>query len=192
MTSFNKKELLSGLHDRVELIRNNLQPFLRLPEEHLLKSPAPGKWSIAEIFEHLNIVHGGMLQSIAKAMHKAPINSRESFSSGWIGGKLYQWMMPRADGTVLKMKTPRRFHAGPAPLSSRKVLDTFLSQLDEFDHVLELCVYVDLQKIKLSFAFPRGLKLRLGDGLRFIVAHCERHLLQARHVQEQVQAKTDK
>jgi len=188
MTSFNKKELLSGLHDRIELIRNNLQPFLRLPDEHLLKNPTAGKWSIAEIFEHLNIIHGGLLQSIGKVMRKAPINSRESFSSGWIGDKLYRLMMPRPDGTVFKMKTPRRFQAGPAPLHPRKVLDTFMNQLDEFDHVLELCLYVDLQKMKLPFVFPRGLKLRLGDGLRFIVAHCERHLLQARLVLEQLPA----
>lgn len=186
MTSFNKKDLLSGLHDRAELIRNNLQPFLRLPDEHLLTRPAPGKWSVAEIFEHLNLMHGVLLQSVGKAMHKAPINARESFNSGWIGGQIYRWTMPRPDGTVFPLKSPRRFHAGAGPLQPKKVLNRFMDQLDEYDHVLELCHYVDLQKIKLSFVFPRGLKLRLGDGLRFIVAHCERHLLQARHVLEQV------
>jgi hypothetical protein len=182
MTIFNKKDLLSGLHDRVELIRNNLQPFLRLPDEHLLRRPAPGTWSIAEIFEHLNMMHGAFLQSINKVMHKAPIHAREAFASGWIGNWLYHKMMPRPDGTVFKMKAPRRFHAGPAPLNPQKVLHTFMDQLDEFDHILELCPYIDLQKIKLPFVFPRGLKLRLGDGLRFVVAHCERHLLQARNV----------
>jgi len=188
MTSFNKKELLSGLHDRIELIRNNLQPFLRLADEQLLKSHAPGKWCIAEIFEHLNIMHGSMLLSIGKGMHKAPINSRESFSSGWLGRKIYQYTMPRPDGTVFSMKTHRRFNAGTAPLHPRKVLDTFMSQLDELDHVIDLCVYVDLQKVKLPFPFARGLKLRLGDALRFMVAHCERHLLQARNTLQQVPA----
>jgi len=186
MIPFNKKDLLSGLHDRIELIRNNLQPFLRLPDECLLYHPAPGKWNVAEIFEHLNIMHGAFLQSINKVMHKAPINARESFTSGWIGNQLYNWMMPRPDGTVFKMKSPRRFHAVAAPLNPKKVLDTFMNQLDEFDHVLELCLYVDLQKMKLPFVFPRGLRLRLGDGLRFIVAHSERHLLQARNVLAQV------
>jgi hypothetical protein len=186
MTPFNKKELLSGLHDRIELIRNNLQPFLRLPDEYLLQHPTPGKWNVAEIFEHLNIMHGGILQSINKVMRKAPINGRESFSSGWIGNQLYNWMMPRPDGTVFKLKTPRRFHAGAGPLDPKKVLGTFMDQLDELDHVLELCLYVDLQKMKLPFVFSRGIRLRLGDGLRFIVAHCERHLLQARNVLEQV------
>ena len=188
MTTFNKKNMLSGLHDRVEVIRNNMQPFLRLPDEYLVRRPSPVKWSVAEIFEHLNIMHGTFLHSIGKCMSNAPINGREVFTSGWIGNWIYNKMMPRPDGSVFKLKTPRKFNAAVTPLDPRRVLDTFMKQLDEFDHVLELCHYIDLQKIKLPFAFPRGLRLRLGDGLRFIVAHSERHLLQARNTLEQMPA----
>ncbi len=188
MTTFNKKELLSGLHDRIEVIRNNMQPFLRLTDDYLTRRPAPGKWSVAEIFEHLNIMHGSFLRSIGKVMSDAPINAREMFNSGWIGNWIYNKMMPRPDGTVFKMRTPRKFRAPATRLDAKAVLDTFMKQLDEFDHVLELCNYVDLQKMKLPLAYPRGLKLRLGDGLRFIVAHSERHLLQARNALSQIPA----
>ncbi len=188
MTTFNKKELLSGLHDRVEVIRNNMQPFLRLTDNYLTRRPAPGKWSVAEIFEHVNIMHGAFLRAIGKVMSDAPINAREVFNSGVIGNWIYNKMMPRPDGTVFKMRTPRKFHACSPQQDAQKVLDKFMNQLDEFDHVLELCHYVDLQKIKLPLVFRRGLKLRLGDGLRFIVAHSERHLLQARQALEQIPA----
>jgi len=144
--------------------------------------------SVAEIFEHLNIMHGAFLRSIGKVMSDAPINARELFNSGWIGNWIYNKMMPRPDGTVFKMRTPRKFHAPASKLDAKAVLDTFMKQLDEFDHVLELCNYVDLQKMKLPLAYPRGLKLRLGDGLRFIVAHSERHLLQARNTLSQIPA----
>jgi hypothetical protein len=61
-----------------------------------------------------------------------------------------------------------------------------MKQLDEFDHVLELSQYVDLQKIKIPFSFTKLLKLRLGDNLRFIVAHNERHLMQAQKILKQL------
>jgi len=103
-----------------------------------------------------------------------------------MGDWLYHKTMPRPDGSVFKITTPRKYRPVHTALPPAKVLNTFMSQLDELDHVLELCQYIDLQKMKLPFLFVGGLKLRLGDGLRFIVAHCERHLLQARLVLEQL------
>ena len=57
MTVFSKQGLLTELLDRIELIKARTQPFLRLSNEQLNHKPDPAKWSIAEIFEHLNINH---------------------------------------------------------------------------------------------------------------------------------------
>jgi DinB superfamily len=185
MTDFNKKTLLAGLHDRTEVVRNNMQSFLRLSNEQLNHKPAPDKWCIAEIFEHLNITHGIYLHSINEALTNAPINAKEIFKSNWLGNWVYEKIIPRQDGSVFKMKAPK-FLTATSNLDGKAVLDKYMKQLDEFDHVLELSQYVDLQKIKIPFSFTKLLKLRLGDNLRFIVGHNERHLLQAQKVLKQL------
>jgi hypothetical protein len=182
MTDFNKKDLLSGLHDRTEVVRNNLQPFLRLSNEDLNYKAAPDKWSVAEVFEHLNITHGIYLHAINEALKDAPINAKETFKSNWLGNFAYEKIIPREDGSIFKMKAPKFLHPTTSRLNGASVLEKYMQQLDEFDHILELSQYVDLQKVKIPFSFTKLLKLRLGDNLRFIVAHNERHLLQAQRV----------
>lgn len=182
MTEFNKKNLLSGLHDRTEVVRKNLQPFLRLSNEQLNFKIAPDSWSIAEVFEHLNITHGIYLHSINEALKDAAINGREIFKSNWLGNFAYEKIIPREDGSIYKMKAPKFLRPATSKLDGKAVLNKYMNQLDEFDHVLELSQYVDLRKVKIPFSFTKLLKLRLGDNLRFIVAHNERHLLQAQRV----------
>jgi DinB superfamily len=182
MTDFNKKNLLSGLHDRTEVVRNNLQPFLRLSQEELNYKIAPGEWSIAEVFEHLNITHSIYLHAINEALKDASINAKEIFKSNWLGNWAYEKIIPREDGSILKMKAPKFLHPPVTKLNGAAVLEKYMRQSDEFDHILELSQYVDLQKVKIPFSFTKLLKLRLGDNLRFIVAHNERHLLQAQRV----------
>jgi hypothetical protein len=182
MTDFNKKSLLASLHDRTELVRNNLQPFLRLSNEQLNYKIAPDKWSIAEVFEHLNITHRIYLDSINNIITHAPVNTKETFRSNWLGNWAYDKIMPRADGTVFKMRAPKFLHPASSHLNGTEVLENYMKELDEFDSILELSQYVDIKKIKIPFSFTKLLSLRLGDNLRFIVAHNERHLLQAQKV----------
>jgi DinB superfamily len=182
MIAINKKTILSDLHDRIEVVRNNMQPFLKLRTQQLHWKPAPDKWCIAEIFEHINITHGIYLKYINTALANAPIQARETFKSNLLGIWSYDLIMPRQDGSVFKLRAPKFLHANPVNLDGEQVLSSFMKQLDDFDHILELAQYVDLQKIKIPFSFTSLLKLRMGDNLRFIVAHNERHLLQAQKV----------
>jgi hypothetical protein len=84
------------------------------------------------------------------------------------------------------MKAPKFLHPSTSKLDGAAVLEKYMHQLDEFDHILELSQYVDLQKVKIPFSFTKLFKLRLGDNLRFIVAHNERHLLQAQQLLKQI------
>jgi len=182
MIAINKKTILSDLHDRIEVVKNNIQPFLKLQPQQLHWKPAPDKWSIAEIFEHVNITHAIYLKYINTALTDAPIQARETFKSNLLGKWAYDIIMPRQDGSVFKLRAPKFLHADTIQLDGQQVLSSFMKQLEDFDHILELARYVDLQKIKIPFSFTKILKLRLGDNLRFIVAHNERHLLQAQKV----------
>jgi len=182
MTVFNKQGLITELLDRTELIKASTQPFLRLTPEQLNFKPDPGKWSIAEIFEHLNICNGSYIRSILARITTAPDVKADTYRSGWLGDWIYDKIMPRADGSVFKFRARKITHAGCGFLDGQDILHRFLQQCDMVDDILRHVSTKNLQHIKIPLSFTRFLHLRLGDNLRYLVAHSERHLLQAHRV----------
>lgn len=180
MAVFSKQGLLAELLDRTELIKANTQTFLRLPDEQLLLQPAPGKWSVAEIFGHLNISHESYIRIILTRITAAPdVPPMNEYRSGWIGEWLYTRNMPRPDGTVFKMRAQKAHHPEKEVSDAKEVLQQFLSTCDAIDDILRHAATKDLQRIRIPFGSSGFIRLRLGDLLRFLVAHSERHLLQA-------------
>ncbi|HLZ17253.1 MAG TPA: DinB family protein, partial [Cyclobacteriaceae bacterium] len=72
MAVFSKQSLITELLDRNELLKASSQLFLRLTNDQLNCKPAPDQWSIAEIFEHLNIVDATYIRSILSRITLAP------------------------------------------------------------------------------------------------------------------------
>lgn len=184
MAVFSRQGLITELLDRITLIKASTQPFLRLTDQQLISSPGQGKWSIAEIFGHLNITHDIYVRIILSRITKAPDVNKEHFKSSWLGEWIYRYIMPRADGSVFKLKAPRNCHAVKEGLNGMEELHRFLHQCDAIDDILRHVATKDLNAIRIPFSFSRLrlLHLRLGDNLRYIVAHNERHLLQAHRV----------
>jgi hypothetical protein len=188
MAVFSRQGLITELLDRVELIKASTQPFLRLTDQQLRFNPAPNKWSIAEVFGHLNIAHDGYIRGMLSRVTLAPDVKKENYHSGWLGEWLYDRIMPRSDGSVFKIPSPKRLHAQKDGLDGRDEVNRFLQQCDALDDILRHVSTKDLQRIKIPFTFSRFIKLRLGDMLRYLVAHNERHLLQAHRVMKQTPA----
>jgi len=182
MAVFSKLSLITELLDRIELTKASTQPFLRLRDDQLNFKPAPDKWSIKQIFGHLNITHDIYIRRILTRITLAPDVGQEQFNSGWLGDWIYDRIMPRADGSVFKLKAPKSHCMDEDEQDANEVLERFLQQCDAFDDILRHVATKDLQRIKIPFSFTRLVQLRLGDNLRYLVAHNERHLLQAHRV----------
>jgi hypothetical protein len=182
MAVFNKQGLITELLDRTELIKASTKPFLRLGEEHLNFKSDPHRWSIAEIFEHLNICNNIYIRSILSRITTAPDVKGDAYRSGWLGDWIYEKIMPRADGSVFKIKARKAMQSSSCELNGQETLQRFLQQCDMIDDILRHVATKNLQGIRIPFSFSRLLHMRLGDNLRYLIAHCERHLLQAHRV----------
>jgi uncharacterized damage-inducible protein DinB len=182
MAVFSKQSLITELWDRIELTKASTQPFLRLTDDQLNFRPGPAKWSITQIFGHLNITHDIYIRRILTRITLAPDVKEEHFNSSWLGDWIYGKIMPRADGSVFKLKALKSHRPPDDEQDGKEVLHRFLQQCDALDDILRHVSTKDLQRIKIPFSFTRLLHLRLGDNLRYLVAHNERHLLQAHRV----------
>lgn len=182
MALFSRTGLITELLDRTELLKANTQVFFRLTEEQLRHRPAPGKWSIAEIYGHLNLSMDASIRAILSRITKAPDRPGDEYTSSLLGDWAYSVIMPRPDGSVFRLKAMKTQRPDPAMLDGREELGAFQRHCDALDDILRHVASKDLRRIRIPFFVPRVIRLRLGDVLRFLVAHGERHLLQAQRV----------
>ena len=182
MALFSRTGLITELLDRTELLKANTQVFFRLTDEQLRRPPAPGKWSIAEIYGHLNLSMDASIRTILSRITLAPDRPGDHYTSSWLGDLAYSVIMPRPDGSVFRLKAMKTQRPDPAKLDGREALDTFQRHCDALDDILRHVASKDLRRISIPFFVPGVIRLRLGDVLRFLVAHGERHLLQAQRV----------
>jgi hypothetical protein len=182
MASFSRQGLITELLDRTEVLKASTIPFLRLADERLLYRPAPGKWSIAEIYAHLNLSMDQNIRSILSKIALAPDIPGDKYRSGWLGDWFYEKIMPRPDGSVFKLKSMPAHSPGVEDLDGREELEAFQRHCDALDDILRHVRTKDLRRIRIPFYMNGLIRLRLGDTLRYLVAHGERHLLQAQRI----------
>jgi DinB superfamily len=186
MAVFSRQELITQLLDRTEILKASTLTFLRLTDDQLQYRPGPGQWSIVEIFGHLDLSMDFYSREILSRITLAPDNPSDMYRSSLLGDWLYQRIMPRPDGTVFKFKARRSLCAGSQDQDGKEVIRVFQRHCDAIDDILRYVATKDLRRISIPFYFPGILRLRLGDMLRYLVAHGERHLLQAQRVMTQV------
>jgi hypothetical protein len=186
MAVFSRQELITQLLDRTELLKASTPTFLRLTDDQLKYIPRPGQWSIVEIFGHMDLCMDLYGREILSQITLAPDSASDLYRSSWLGDLVYEKVMPRPDGTVFKFKARRSLCPELKGQEVQEVIRSFQRHCDALDDILRHVATKDLRRISIPFYFPAVLRLRLGDVLRYLVAHSERHLLQAQRVMSQV------
>ncbi|MEM0992182.1 MAG: DinB family protein [Bacteroidota bacterium] len=132
-------------------------------------------WSILECIEHLNRYGNFYLPEIENSLIQAQPSEQQYFKSGLIGN--YFVNMIKADSKK-KMKTTKSMDTTGLDLGL-STIEQFLKQLARLDTLLEQSAKFDLNKVKTAISLTTLIQLKLGDTLRFVVYHNERHVLQA-------------
>lgn len=177
----NSLELLNDLNNRTTQIISELSYFTSLSESELNQRRTPKSWSILECIEHLNLYGDFYIPEIKNRIENARHPDRNEFQSSWLGNYFAESMLPGESGKLNKMKTFKEMN----PLGKKldvSVLTRFLDQQHQLLKLLEMARKVDLSKTKTSISISKWIKLRLGDTLRVVIYHNQRHMLQAKAV----------
>lgn len=176
---FNTNELLRDLKNLVESHVSYVKKLQQLSEVELQQKKADNVWSAIECIEHLNLYAEFYNKEIKKRIERTPYLKSTVFKSGFLGNKFALDMLPKEE-----MKTMNTFKSkNPiyATLETKDVLNRFLRLQGELLELLEKAQKVNLTKTKTSITLPL-LKFRLGDTLRFVIYHNQRHIEQAKRV----------
>jgi DinB superfamily len=176
-------EFLDQLTQAVADIRRVTQERFRpLSEDQLNRGPAPGKWSVGQCLEHLNIIGGLYLPVMNQRLRRAQergTQPADTVKHGYFGKKLTDAMLVPAREKPLK--TPQQFAPSGSRLP-RTVVEVFLRQLDDLDHQLQQARKVNANAVRIPNAIFPLLRLRLTDQFAFLIAHLQRHVAQAERV----------
>jgi hypothetical protein len=156
--------------------------FRPLPLDLLNRKPSPSKWSVGQCLEHLNIVGGYFLPVIGARLRQALEQGSKpaaTVKSGYFGRRLIA--ATRTPATTSPSTTPQRY----APTGNRlprTVTEVFSRQLDELLRLLLQARQVNANAVRIPNPVFPLVRLRLTDELEYLVAHIQRHVVQAENV----------
>jgi uncharacterized damage-inducible protein DinB len=174
------------------MIRESALFFRDVDKTKLVYQPAEGKWSIVQVLEHLNGYGRYYLPAIEKGLSEKKTTKQAWFNSGFWGEYFVKSMKPKNIYEITnKMKTSKSYEF-PNSLNVDTVLNEFLQQQDQLLRLLDMAGEVDLNEVKIPVTITKIIKLKLGDVFRFLIAHEQRHMIQARNTLNTVGITTDK
>ncbi|MGB1017948.1 MAG: DinB family protein [Chitinophagales bacterium] len=188
MKVLQNQELIASLVKRnqsfIDVVENK---FSKLSEEQLLTKPAPDKWSISECLIHIIKADEIYTNQFESKIQEKPVQDL-SYKPGWLGNWFAEGIVPK-NGKItngmksLKVMDPQRNMAELQKEfpSVQDVLEKFVVQQNLLNKQMQKAVNNDLGSIKIQTAIPL-IKIKLGDALRFVVGHNERHIFQAEGV----------
>ncbi len=158
------------------------QRFRPLSPEVLNRRPSPGRWSVGQCLEHLNIVGGHYLPELRVRIKRAQARGSQPAAlarQGFVGQRLIAAM--RTPAAQRAFSTAQRY----APTGNRlprTVTEVFSRQLDDLLNIVLLARQVNANEIRIPNPLFNLLRLRLTDQLEFLVVHIRRHVTQAEAV----------
>ncbi|WP_165768283.1 DinB family protein [Hymenobacter amundsenii] len=162
-----------------EIVNRRFRP---LSDDQLNRGPGPGKWSVGQCLEHLNILGGLYLPLISrklKAARERGTRPADAVKHGYVGRKMTEAL--RVPATEKPLTSPQQYAPSGYRLP-RTVLEVFGRQLDELTHLIEQARTVNMNAVRIPNPIIPLYYPRLPDVLEMLVVHLDRHIGQAERV----------
>jgi uncharacterized damage-inducible protein DinB len=154
---------------------------------HLQQQPSSGKWSVAQVLEHLNIYSRYYIAAIEQKLHLNQSSPTTFFTASWLGNYFTKLMKPKENNTIAKkMKAPKNAIPSLQP-NAKDVLQEYISHQHHLLNLLQIAKTANLNAIRIPTSLSKLITLKLGDTFRFFIAHEQRHFIQISNILNRVQ-----
>jgi uncharacterized damage-inducible protein DinB len=171
LTSTERESLLKNLAESREHLLRLVQGLSREQLHH--RSPARGRWTVAECVEHIAIVEGRVLGSIQKTLEPGPDSSKRSAMQGQNDA-----LVANVAGRVTRIQGPDVL-APPGRWPDEQLLKEFEAARHQ---TLDFTASIAADLRRHFFKHPVLGELDLYQWLLLSAAHCDRHCAQSEEV----------
>lgn len=179
---------LQGFMDQLAFIRRETAELTDgIGEARFNWVPAPGRWSVAQVVNHL-VVSGesyvDRLEPLLADARARGVRDRGDYRPTLFGGWFAKSLEPPPR---VRMKAPRIYRpAGPGPsLDPSRELARWHALHDRLEAAIRAAEGLDLRRIRFISPVTRLLRMNAGDAINVVLTHERRHLLQLRKVTEE-------
>lgn len=192
MKKFKSEELIDQLENDVRQIIAAAQHLQTADPIKLSYAMAEGQWSVSQVLEHLNAYNRYYLPQIERSMIHITKDVSAWFIPGFWGGYFVKTIAPKDVFEIRnKMKTARSYSPDKGA-NVEAVFKEFFQHQNKMLQLLEVARRRNLNTIHIPTTISRLFRFKLGDMFRFLVAHEQRHMIQARNAIKAVGVATDK
>jgi rubrerythrin len=192
MSRYKTEDLLQSLRTDIERIRAAAGFFQEADKNKMIYTPSPSQWSVVQILEHLNAYGRFYLPALKKAMADKPTRPSAWYESGFWGDYFTKTMKPANVYEIKNKMKAMKSYSFPNSLHVETVLQEFVQQQDELLRLIDMAATVDIAALRVPITITKLIKLKMGDTFRFLIAHEQRHLVQARNMLKQLGIATDR
>ena len=180
----NKNQDIQQLTQEITEINRQMEHFRTLEEATLRHRPRPEAWSVLDCVEHLNLFCADYFPRIEKSLRTARLSGQPDYRPGFFGTRMFSALQPQNGERKQKVKTFKKMVPQTDKQAPAAVLDTFLGYQAQLQAWIASSEQLDWEGTRVASAIGPILNLKLGDCFRLIVAHTQRHILQAEEVLE--------
>jgi len=181
MAKFKSEDLLNELMEDVSKMQEAAAFFKQADKSKLIYVVDKNKWSVVQALEHLNAYGRFYLPAIDKVLAQKNDTHTAWFSAGYWGEKFTRSVKPTNVFEIKNNTKALKKFCFPNSLNVETVLQEFGEQQQRLLSLLEAAKGRDLNTNHVPITHSKLVKLRLGDAFRFLVAHEQRHMIQARN-----------
>jgi hypothetical protein len=183
--------MIDSIHSQIEFQRNQLKQYEQLDTSLLHAKPASGGWSILECIGHMNLATELYLDQIEAKLPLLKEGDR-AYKPTVLAKYFINGLGVQKDGKIkFRMKTMKAFDPSATGVPDDNGIERLYDNLKRVSKILYQLEGKDLRSFKVTTALGPVLKFNVGDAIRFISAHNERHLLQLQRIYKNVAESSD-
>lgn len=170
--------MTAGLREQFAAIREEAAALIcDYSKEQLTWRPAPGAWSIAEHFAHLNSLNGQdlpvLFQAIAAGKRDGKTSSEANPRWPWLDRMFIRMMEPPYR---IGVKTPKQYVPKASDTDPHEAYIEFERTHNDLDYMMGDAEGLDLRAIRVVSPASKWVRMSLGGRLALLAAHDRRHL----------------
>ncbi|MGZ3937905.1 MAG: DinB family protein [Flavisolibacter sp.] len=192
MNKFKSEDLISQLQEDVRHIIAAAEHLQTADPVKLNYAAAEGSWSVAQVLEHLNAYNRYYLPVIEKSMIHISKDTSAWFIPGFWGNYFTKMMMPKNVYDIKNKMKAMKSYTPSSGLNVEAVFKEFIQHQNKLLQLLDVAKRRNLNSIRIPLSISKLIRFKLGDTFRFLIAHEQRHMIQARNAIKAVGVATDK
>ena len=174
-----KTEVIQQLRQTVDQVNQQVNKWQQLPDDDVRYRPRPDQWSALDCLEHINLFYADYFSRMEPAIQQATPSGRATYNPGFFGQQMVNGLRPHQGQRKMKIKTFKKMVPTTDDKTSEHVFETFFQHHVRLKRLLDASKNLNWNRVKVASAVGPLLCFKLGDCFRLLVAHTERHVVQA-------------